>query len=38
MGIGKEEPEVTKGFVWDKLKLGKGVLVGGGLSEVGDEG
>jgi hypothetical protein len=34
----KEEPEVVEGFPWDKLELGKGVLVGSGLSEVGSKG
>ena len=36
--IRKEEPEVTEGLVQDKFELGKGVLVGDGLSEVSNEG
>jgi hypothetical protein len=36
--LGKEEPEVAKRFIRDKLELGKGVLVGGGSSEIGHEG
>ena len=34
----KEEPEVVEGFPWDKLELGKGVLVGSGLFKVGSKG
>jgi hypothetical protein len=36
--VGKKEPEVTKGFVWDEFELGKGVLVSGRPSKVSDEG
>ena len=38
MCIRKEEPEMAEGLVRDEFKLGKSVLVGGGLSKVGDEG
>jgi hypothetical protein len=36
--VGEEEPEVAKGFPWNKLELGKSILVGGRSSEVGDKG
>jgi hypothetical protein len=38
MRVGEEEPEVTERFAWDELELGKGVLVGGWLPKVSDEG
>jgi hypothetical protein len=33
----EEEPEMAEGLPWDKLKLRKGVLVGGRSSEVGNK-
>jgi hypothetical protein len=38
MSVGKEEPEVTEGLIWDELELGKSVLVGGWSPKVSDEG
>jgi hypothetical protein len=37
VSLREEEPEVVEGLFWDKLKLGKSVLVGGGSSEVGNK-
>jgi hypothetical protein len=38
MCLREVEPEVAKGFPWDKLELGKGVLVSGRPSKVGNKG
>ena len=38
VSVGEEEPEVTKGLIWDEFKLGESVLVSGGLRKVGNEG
>jgi hypothetical protein len=38
VGLRKEEPEMAEGFPKDELELRKGVLVGGGSSEIGNKG
>ena len=35
---GEEEPEVVEGLSGDELKMGKVILIGGGLSEIGHQG
>jgi hypothetical protein len=38
VNVREEEPEVAEGFVRDKFKARKGVLVSGGLPKVRNEG
>jgi hypothetical protein len=35
--VREEEPEVSEGFLGDKLELGNSVWVGDGASKVGDQ-